>query len=85
MRSVVQGKGRAMFLRNFKRHGRKKDALMMLFIRYWDLEIQTCFCHFFFRLVYQVIWLICCCSFAVYGTEVISEVLKLSCVSGCVK
>lgn len=48
VRSVVREKGRAMFWRNFKRRGRKKDALMMPFIRYWDIEIQTCFCYFFF-------------------------------------
>lgn len=51
-----------------KRWGGKRDALMLLFIRYCDL--QVCFCHF---LVYQVIWQIFCFSFMVYGKEVISE------------
>ena len=74
-----------MCWRNFKKCGRKKDALTMLFTRCWDLEIQMCLCRFFFCWVYQVIRLICCCSFVVCGIEVIPEVLKLSCVSGCAK
>lgn len=53
-----------------KRCGEKRDALTLLFIRYCDFQIQMCFCYF---LVYQVIWLICCFSFVVYGIEVISE------------
>lgn len=54
----------------YKSCGGKRDAVVLLFIRYCDLQVQVCFCHF---LVYQVIWLICCFSFVVYGIEVISE------------
>lgn len=56
--------------KSYKKCGGKRDALMLLFIRYCDLEVQVCFCHF---LVYQVKWLICCFSFMGYGIEVISE------------
>lgn len=53
--------------KNCKRCGGKRDALKLPFIRYCNLQIQVCFCHF---LVYQVIY---CFSFVVYGIEVISE------------
>lgn len=53
-----------------KRCGGKRDALKLPFIRYCNLQVQVCFCHF---LVYQGIWLICCFSFMVCGIEVISE------------
>lgn len=56
--------------RSYRRCGGTRDALMLLFIRSCDLQVQVCFCHF---LVYQVIWLICWFSFVVYGIEVISE------------